>query len=116
MSEKSCVVIGAGLAGLAAAHRLTGEGWKVTVLEARPERIGGRVFTEYFREDPALYCELGGEWVGEDHTNMWRLCAELGLRLTPHRYDLSFAEQGRIMQTVRAGKWPFEPRLQKKLA
>ncbi|MEF9882531.1 NAD(P)/FAD-dependent oxidoreductase [Streptomyces sp. P9-A4] len=39
------VVVGAGVAGLAAAHRLTGAGLSVAVLEAEP-RIGGRMATE----------------------------------------------------------------------
>lgn len=39
------VVIGAGLAGLSAAHHLTRSGVTVTVLEARPD-IGGRATTE----------------------------------------------------------------------
>jgi monoamine oxidase len=61
--SKHCIVIGAGLAGLAAAYKLTKKNWKVTVLEAR-NRVGGRVFTFKFHEAPGLYCELGGEWVG----------------------------------------------------
>ena len=40
----SCIVVGAGLAGLTAAYRLSAAGWKVTVLEAR-NRIGGRVWS-----------------------------------------------------------------------
>jgi oxygen-dependent protoporphyrinogen oxidase len=44
---KSCevVVIGAGMAGLAAAHALQAEGAAVTVLEREP-RVGGRILTE----------------------------------------------------------------------
>ena len=40
----TCVVIGAGLSGLAAANVLKQGGWNVIVLEAR-ERIGGRVLS-----------------------------------------------------------------------
>ena len=44
-ADPHVVVIGAGLAGLAAAHELLAQGIKVTVLEAR-NRIGGRAYTE----------------------------------------------------------------------
>lgn len=56
----SVIVIGAGAAGLGAAHRLAGAGVSVTVLEAR-ERIGGRVHTDYgFAPAPV---ELGAELI-----------------------------------------------------
>ena len=38
--RRKCVVVGAGLAGLAAARRMVNNGWSVTVVEAEPE-IGG---------------------------------------------------------------------------
>jgi monoamine oxidase len=62
------VVIGGGLAGLAAAERLVEAGASVTLLEAR-ERLGGRVYTEH----PAGLgspVDLGAEWLraeGELH-------------------------------------------------
>ncbi|HEY0701925.1 MAG TPA: NAD(P)/FAD-dependent oxidoreductase [Candidatus Acidoferrales bacterium] len=113
-SNKSCVVIGAGLAGLSAAYQLTKKNWEVTVVEAR-DRIGGRVFTDRFRESPELYCELGGEWVGDDHDEIKKLCQELKLDLIPHHFRYSFAELGSIRETLPVGAWPFEKRLQKKL-
>lgn len=45
--QKSVVVIGAGISGLAAARTLTNSGqWDVTLLEARKSRYGGRVWTD----------------------------------------------------------------------
>jgi monoamine oxidase len=57
------VVVGAGLAGLAAATGLAGAGLDVTVLEAR-ERVGGRVWSQQVETHcgPAVI-ERGGEFV-----------------------------------------------------
>ena len=55
------VVVGAGLAGLAAARRLVAHGYEVTVVEAR-ERVGGR--TEGLVLDDGTPLELGGQWRG----------------------------------------------------
>jgi monoamine oxidase len=54
------VVIGAGLAGLAAADALVREGVEVTVLEAR-DRVGGRVWSRQL-ENGALV-EMGAEFI-----------------------------------------------------
>ena len=70
------VVIGAGLAGLAAARKLVAGGHEVTVVEAR-ERAGGR--TEGLVLEDGTPLELGGQWVGEGHTRMTELIGELGL-------------------------------------
>ena len=58
------VVIGAGVAGLAAARRLNEHGVRVLVLEAR-DRIGGRVFTARDVRTP-LPIELGAEFLHGD--------------------------------------------------
>ena len=54
-----CIVIGAGMAGLAAARRLTEAGRAVRVLEAR-DRVGGRAWT--VSPDAGLGIDLGCHW------------------------------------------------------
>src|SRR5580704_15771931 len=70
------VVVGAGLAGLAAARRLVARGHEVTVVEAR-ERVGGRTEGLVLADGTPL--ELGGAWLGEGHARMYGLVGELGL-------------------------------------
>ena len=70
------VVVGAGLAGLAAARWLVARGHEVTVVEAR-ERAGGR--TEGLVLDDGTPLELGGQFLGAGHTRMYELVGELGL-------------------------------------
>jgi monoamine oxidase len=101
----SCIVIGAGLSGLAAAHVLKQARWDVTVLEAR-ERIGGRVFSFGFKENPELICELGGEWVGDSHERMKALCHDFGITLKDHRFEASLMRDGVVK---RPGQWDFSP-------
>jgi monoamine oxidase len=69
------VVIGAGLAGLSAARELQRAGAEVVVVEAR-DRVGGRVEGGLIEGQPV---ELGGAWIGEGHSQMYSLVAELGL-------------------------------------
>ncbi|HKG12721.1 MAG TPA: NAD(P)/FAD-dependent oxidoreductase [Pyrinomonadaceae bacterium] len=89
----SCVVIGAGLSGLAAAHALKGAGWDVTVVEAR-KRKGGRVFSYSFDSNPELVCELGAEWIGASHERMQALCRDFDIKLKEHRFDASLLRDG----------------------
>ena len=109
MNSKSCVIIGAGLSGLAAAHVLTKENWEVTILEAE-SFVGGRVYSFQFPQAPELVCELGGEWIGKDHHNVIKLCDEFGLKRIPHQFDYFFFEKGKKGRQYRAGQWPFPPR------
>lgn len=99
----SCIIIGAGLSGLAAAYALKRAGWRVTVLEAR-ERLGGRVLSFSFQENPSLVCEQGGEWVGASHERLQALCREFGIALKDHRFQASLMRDGVVS---RPGQWSF---------
>ncbi len=97
----SCIIIGAGLSGLAAAHAL--KDWNVTVLEAR-QRVGGRVVSYNFKENPELVCELGGEWVGASHERMKALCHDFKIPLQDHRFEAWLMQDGVVK---RPGQWDF---------
>ena len=102
--QKNCVVIGAGLAGLAAAYKLKNAGWNVTVLEAR-DRIGGRVFSHKDQQS-GLVCELGAEWVGESHERIKALCRDFNIPLQKHQFEDFLLRDGRV---YRPGEWGFSP-------
>lgn len=93
--KKTCVVIGAGFAGLAAAFKLKNAGWNVTILEART-RFGGRVFSHRMAENTNLICELGAEWVGEHHERIMSLCKDFKLDLQEHRFADSLMINGKV--------------------
>src|SRR6188768_241584 len=102
--KRSAVIIGAGLAGLAAAYKLKNAGWQVTVLEAR-DRIGGRVFSHKFAGTD-LICELGAEWVGESHERIKALCHDFKIPLQKHQFEDYLLRDGRV---YRPGEWNFSP-------
>lgn len=78
---RDVVIVGAGAAGLTAAHELRKAGLSVAVLEAR-ERVGGRLWTDVI--DGAML-EIGGQWVSPDQEALKETIAELGLE-TYSRY------------------------------
>lgn len=101
--RRTCVIIGSGLAGLAAAYRLKNGGWDVTVLEAR-SRIGGRVFSYSMPENKDLILELGAEWVGESHERIQELCREFEIPLQKHQFEDHLMRNGKVS---RPGGWDF---------
>ncbi|MGD8190184.1 FAD-dependent oxidoreductase [Brevibacillus ginsengisoli] len=66
------IVVGAGVAGLAAAHTLHTQGFRVMVLEAR-DRIGGRVWTD---KTTGTAVDLGTSWIHTmDYSNPMKFLA-----------------------------------------
>ncbi len=106
MSPKHCIVIGAGLAGLVSADRLKKHGWSATVIEAQ-RRLGGRIRTHRFKQASDLHCELGAEWIAEEHNTMKWLCSRFSLELVPHRHDFFFVENSKCSRTIKAGGSPY---------
>ncbi len=86
-SENEVVVIGAGLAGLAAAQSLSQQGIPVRVLEAR-DRPGGRVQTS--RLWPDLPVDLGATWIhGTDKNPLTTIADAAGTRRVVTSYASS---------------------------
>lgn len=72
------IVVGAGLAGLNAAHVLESQGLKVAVVEAN-DRVGGRLRTGHAEGYTA---ELGGSEVGPLYGRVRNACAQFNVGLT----------------------------------
>lgn len=81
------IVIGAGIAGLAAAHSLAGLGADVVVLEAR-DRIGGRIWTSDHWADAPV--DLGASWIhGSGANPITALAEQAGARTVATSYESS---------------------------
>lgn len=105
-----CVVVGAGLAGLAAADDLVRRGFDVAVLEAR-ERPGGRLLTETAASGDTI--ELGGQWIMPGQDRMFELIERAGLdTVSPGPGDALVSLRGTASRVGTAsdefGMTPFE--------
>ncbi len=87
-------IVGAGLAGLAAARALDAAGVSSVVLEAR-DRVGGRTLNEDLGDGKVV--EIGGQWAGPTQDRLYALAAELGIETFP-----TFVEGENVLE--RGGK------------
>ncbi len=79
-SRRRVVVVGAGLAGLAAADALARAGFEVVVFEAR-DRVGGRVLTIRDPLTGGRHAEAGAELIAAEDTRVRALARRFGLAL-----------------------------------
>src|SRR3954471_10518475 len=78
-SDTEVLVVGAGLAGLACARRLTAAGVTVSVLEAA-ETVGGRVRTDVA---DGFRCDVGFQLINPAYPEVRRVLDVAALRLRP---------------------------------
>lgn len=102
--ENDCevVVIGAGVAGLAATAALTQAGIRTRCLEAR-DRVGGRVFTIH---DPlaALPLELGAEFIHGRPPGIWDIITREGLPVRERNGRSVRMEDGQVQPREQGGE------------
>jgi len=80
--RRKVVVVGAGIAGLVAAHELLRAGHDPFILEAQ-HRVGGRILTLRDCFTPGLHGEAGAMRIPRTHTLTLAYAAKFGLTLDP---------------------------------
>lgn len=75
-------VIGAGEAGLSAAFELRKIGCNITLFEAT-DRVGGRIYTQYFDKDKRYFAELGAMRIPLSHETTWHYINLFKLHTSP---------------------------------
>ena len=76
-------IIGGGLAGLSAAYELRKLGYDITIFDALEDRVGGRVYTYSFKEQPDVYNEFGPMRIPIAHETVWHYLNLFGLPTKP---------------------------------
>ncbi|MCU0567989.1 MAG: FAD-dependent oxidoreductase [Oculatellaceae cyanobacterium Prado106] len=98
------LVIGAGVAGLAAAQVLQSKGYQVRVLEGR-DRIGGRLWTNRALQNIPL--DLGASWIhGVRNNPLTEIARQAGIATVPTDYNASilYDRNGQVISDTRVSQ------------
>lgn len=101
LRRETILVVGAGIAGLAAAASLAAAGQQVIVLESR-DRIGGRLWTS--RKWPDAPLDLGASWIhGIAKNPLSKLANQVGAQriATFYKNAITYDTDGRVLSQAR---------------
>lgn len=104
--RRKVIILGAGLAGLAAAYELRELGNEVVVLEAR-DRPGGRVHTLRNEFSDGLYAEAGATWILNNHDYVLKYLKLFNIPVdafTPANIDLLYHVRGVFLPALQVHK------------
>ncbi len=107
---KKVVIVGAGIAGLAAGYELKRAGHTVVILEAQ-QRVGGRVYTLRDPFTDGLYAEVGAMRIPRAHTLTMEYISKFGLATNDFTMDNPKAYYYMGGQKVRASEAAANPAL-----
>lgn len=96
MDSRLVIVVGAGVAGLAAARHLTAAGRHVLILEARG-RLGGRILTVRDALSP-LPIELGAEFVHGTPAELWKVIESARIPVMDVIGENYFSNEGTVFK------------------
>ncbi|MBH98834.1 MAG: hypothetical protein CMM56_10355 [Rhodospirillaceae bacterium] len=102
------IVIGAGLAGLAAALHLQNQGISVQVIEAQ-EHVGGRVHS---MRQHGSNKEAGGTYIGAGYKSVVGAAKDYGIELIDVTPTLEFFREQELVlneKIIRQAEWPVHP-------
>lgn len=102
------LILGAGVAGLTAAHELKKAGYEVTLLEGR-ERIGGRVWSVREGFEDGMFAEIGAVRIASTHQRVLAYVDELGLETQEFPSgDPMFYVKGQRFMKREGEAWPID--------
>lgn len=102
MNGVDVAIVGAGLSGLSAAHRLRAQGIEnIVIIEARGN-AGGRAWRELYGDH--LVISRGGAWVGPSQQSVLEMAAAYGIETFPAVPDVlrdEYRVRGEVVERVR---------------